>query len=144
MNTSITFSMIKPGAESRNLTGTILEKISAAGFKIRALKKCALTKEQACDFYAIHKERPFFESLTDFMSSGPVVAMILEKENAVEAYRKFIGATNPSEAAPGTIRNLYAESLQRNAVHGADSPENALRESKFFFSAQEIFGCSLH
>lgn len=142
---TITFSMIKPCAESKNQTGAILEKICAANFRIRALKKTQLTQQQAESFYKVHKEKPFFESLTRFMASGPIVAMVLEQKegNAVEAFRKLIGATNPQEAAPETIRKEFAESLQRNAVHGADSAENALRESRFFFAATEIYEVSL-
>ncbi len=142
---NITFSMIKPCAERKNQTGAILEKICAAGFRILALKKTQLTKQQAEFFYKVHKGKPFYEDLTAFMSSGPIVAMVLEKAegNAVEAYRTLIGATNPEEAAEGTIRKAFAESLQRNAVHGADSPENALRESRFFFSNLEVFGFQL-
>lgn len=142
---TITFSMIKPCAESKNQTGAILEKICAANFRIRALKKTQLTQQQAESFYKVHKEKPFFESLTRFMASGPIVVMVLEHKegNAVEAFRKLIGATNPQEAAPETIRKEFAESLQRNAVHGADSAENALRESRFFFPATEIYEVSL-
>lgn len=142
---TITFSMIKPCAESKNQTGAILERICAAGFRILALKKTQLTKQQAEAFYEVHKGKPFYEDLTNFMSSGPIVAMVLQKKegDAVEAYRSLIGATNPQEAARGSIRKDFAESLQRNAVHGADSPENALRESRFFFSNTEVFGYQL-
>jgi nucleoside-diphosphate kinase len=137
--------MIKPCAESKNQTGAILERICAAGFRILALKKTQLTKQQAEAFYEVHKGKPFYEDLTNFMSSGPIVAMVLQKKegDAVEAYRSLIGATNPQEAAKGSIRKDFAESLQRNAVHGADSPENALRESRFFFSNIEVFGYQL-
>jgi len=145
MNT-ITFSLIKPCAESKNQTGAILEKICAANFWVVALKKTQLTKQQAEAFYKVHKGKPFFESLTRFMSSGPIVAMVLEQKqgNAVEAFRELLGATNPKEAAKGTIREKFAESLERNAVHGADSPENALRESQFFFSATQMYGIELN
>jgi len=139
---TITFSMIKPCAESKNQTGAILDRICTAGFRILALKKTQLTKQQAEFFYKVHEGKPFYQDLTEFMSSGPIVAMVLEKKegDAVEAYRTLIGATNPQEAAEGTIRKDFAESLQRNAVHGADSPENALRESRFFFSNLEVLG----
>jgi nucleoside-diphosphate kinase len=129
-----TFTMIKPDAFEAGYTGLILQKIIENGFKIKALKLVHLHKEDAEAFYAIHKERPFYNSLVAFMSSGPVVAAILEKENAVEAFRKLIGSTNPAEAAEGSIRKLFAASIERNAVHGSDSDENALIESNFFFS----------
>ena len=113
-----TFTMIKPTAFQKNYTGAILKMICDAGFRIRAMKLTRLTREQAGAFYAVHKERPFYESLIEFMSSGPIVAMILEKQDAVVSFRNFIGATNPSDAAEGTIRRLYGTSLQQNAVHG--------------------------
>ncbi len=131
--------MIKPTAFKKSYTGAILNKILEEGFQIKAMKLTRLTKEQAGDFYAVHRGKPFYESLVEFMSSGPVVAMILEKENAVEAFRNFIGATNPEQAAEGTIRKLYGTSLQQNAVHGSDSDENAQIESGFFFSKLEKF-----
>ena len=134
-----TFTMIKPTAFKKNYTGAILKMIVEEGFQIRAMKLTRLTKEQAGAFYAVHKGKPFYESLVEFMSSGPVVAVILEKENAVEAFRNFIGATNPEQAAEGTIRKLYGTSLQQNAVHGSDSDENAEIESAFFFSQLERF-----
>ena len=136
---NITFTMIKPKAVENGHIGNILAKIIEGGFKIKAMKYLRLTKEQAMQFYAVHKERPFYGELTDFMSSGPIVAAILEKENAVEDYRKLIGATNPAEAAEGTIRKLYATDIQANAVHGSDSDENAQIESNFFFSNLERF-----
>lgn len=134
-----TFTMIKPTAFKKNYTGAILNMIVGEGFQIRAMKLTRLTKEQAGAFYAVHKGKPFYESLVDFMSSGPVVAILLEKENAVEAFRNFIGATNPEQAAEGTIRKLYGTSLQQNAVHGSDSDENAEIESGFFFSKLERY-----
>ncbi len=135
----LTFTMIKPMAFKNNHTGAILKMINEAGFVIKAMKLTRLTPAQAGAFYEIHKERPFYGSLVEFMSSGPIIAAILEKENAVEDYRTLIGATNPENAAEGTIRKLYATSLQQNAVHGSDSDENAIIESDFFFSKTERF-----
>jgi nucleoside-diphosphate kinase len=129
-----TFTMIKPDAFEAGYTGSIIQKIIDNGFKIKALKLTQLHKEDAEAFYAIHKERPFFNGLVAFMSSGPIVAAVLEKENAVEDFRKLIGSTNPAQADDGTIRKLFAASIERNAVHGSDSDENALIESNFFFS----------
>jgi nucleoside-diphosphate kinase len=129
-----TFTMIKPDAFEAGYTGLILQKFIENGFKIKALRLARLHKEDAEAFYAIHKERPFFNGLVTFMSSGPIVAAVLEKENAVEDFRKLIGSTNPAEAAEGTVRKLYASSIERNAVHGSDSDDNALIESNFFFS----------
>jgi nucleoside-diphosphate kinase len=129
-----TFTMIKPDAFEAGFTGSILQKIIENGFKIKALRLTSLHKEDAEAFYAIHKERPFFNSLVAFMSSGPIVAAVLEKENAVESFRNLIGSTNPAQADEGTIRKLFAASIERNAVHGSDSDENALIESNFFFS----------
>jgi nucleoside-diphosphate kinase len=134
MSGNITFTMIKPSAFAAGYTGKILAKIEEGGFKIVAMKKITLTKEQAGHFYEMHRERPFYGELTDFMSSGPIVAATLEKENAVEAFRKFIGATDPAKADEGTIRKLYGKSLSENAIHGSDSDESAERESGFFFS----------
>ena len=134
-----TFTMIKPDAISNGYCGAILEKVISKGFKIIALKMIRLSPEKAGEFYAIHRERPFYNELVEFMSSGPVVAAILEKDNAVEDFRQLIGATNPAQAAEGTIRKLYAESVGRNAVHGSDSDENAAIESSFFFSGLERF-----
>ncbi|MCX7986242.1 MAG: nucleoside-diphosphate kinase [Bacteroidales bacterium] len=139
MKGKITFTMIKPDATGKNLTGKILSKITEAGFTIRALKMTRLSKEQAEGFYAVHKDKPFFADLVKFITSGPVVAAILEKENAVESFRELIGATNPANAAEGTIRKLYASSVQENAIHGSDSDENAQIESNYFFSQLERF-----
>jgi nucleoside-diphosphate kinase len=134
MSGNTTFTMIKPDAFEAGYTGSILQKFIENGFKIRALRLALLHKENAEAFYAIHKDRPFFNSLVSFMSSGPIVAAILEKENAVADFRKLIGSTNPAEAAEGTVRKLFASSIERNAVHGSDSDENALIEANFFFS----------
>lgn len=134
-----TFTIIKPDAVSKNYTGPILAKINEAGFRIVAMKKTKLTETQAGSFYAVHKERPFFKDLVDYMTSGPVIPAILEKDNAVEDFRKLIGATDPTKAAEGTIRKLYAESIEANAVHGSDSDENAQIEGNFFFSELEKF-----
>ena len=136
---NLTFTMIKPTAFKNNYAGAILQMINEAGFVIKAIKLIRLTKKQAGDFYAVHNGKPFYNSLIEFMSSGPIIAAILEKENAVENYRTLIGATNPENAAEGTIRKLYATNLQQNAVHGSDSDENALIEAKFFFSELERF-----
>lgn len=131
---NLTFTMLKPDAISNGYMGAILDKIIQAGFKIRAMKYTRLTPETAGRFYDIHRARPFYNDLVKYMSSGPIVAAILEKENAVEEFRKLIGATDPSKAEPGTIRNLYAKSIEANAVHGSDSDENAAIEGGFFFS----------
>lgn len=131
--------MIKPDAVSNGHIGAILNKITAAGFSISALKMTQLTKTDAEAFYAIHRERPFFGELVSFMTSGPIVAAVLEKENAVNDFRTLIGATDPSEAAEGTIRKLYATSVGKNAVHGSDSDENAAIEIAFHFSGREQF-----
>ncbi len=139
MSGNKTFSMIKPNAVKNGHIGNILAEISNAGFRIVALKMQKLSKSQAEAFYGVHKERPFFGELVDFMHSGPIVAMILEKENAVEAYRNFIGATNPEEAAEGSIRKKYGASKQMNAVHGSDSDENAELECNFFFAKSERY-----
>lgn len=136
---NITFTMIKPSAFKSNYTGGILKMINEAGFVIKAMKVTRLSKEQAGAFYEIHKGKPFYESLVNFMSSGPIVAAMLEKENAVEDFRTLIGATNPANAAEGTIRKIYAVSLEENAVHGSDSDENANIEANFFFSKIERF-----
>ena len=134
-----TFTMVKPDAFGKGFTGGILDQIIQAGFRIVALKVTKLSKEKAGEFYAVHSERPFYEELTTFMSSGPMVAAILEKDNAVEDFRTLIGATNPAQAAEGTIRKKYAASVGENAVHGSDSDENAQIEGSFFFSAFEQF-----
>lgn len=134
-----TLTMIKPKAYQNNCAGRILQKIYEAGFHIAAMKITKLSKEDAEKFYEVHAERPFYGDLVKFMSSGPIIAAILEKENAVEDYRTLIGATNPAEAAEGTIRKMCGTSLGENAVHGSDSDENAEIESNFFFSARERF-----
>jgi nucleoside-diphosphate kinase len=139
MTTHRTFTMIKPDAVSNGHIGAILGKIADAGFKITALKMTQLTKADAEAFYAIHKERPFFNELVSFMTSGPIVAAVLEKENAVNDFRILIGSTNPAEAAAGTIRKLFATSMGENAVHGSDSDENAAIEIAFHFSDREQF-----
>jgi len=137
--TNRTFTMIKPDATEKGHTGGILEMINKAGFRIVAMKMTWLSKEKAGEFYAVHKSRPFYGELVDFMSRGPITAAILEKDNAVEDFRKLIGATNPADAADGTIRKLYAASIGENAVHGSDSYENAAIEGDFFFSKLEQF-----
>jgi nucleoside-diphosphate kinase len=139
METNKTFTMIKPDAVNNGHIGAILDKIIQGGFRIVAMKYTYLTPEKAGEFYAVHKERGFYGDLVKFMSSGPIVAAILEKENAVEDFRKLIGATDPSKAEPGTIRNLFAKSIDANAVHGSDSDENAAIEGSFFFTAFERF-----
>ncbi len=131
--------MIKPDAVEDGHIGAILEKITAAGFKIVAMKYTQMSKRDAQEFYAIHKERPFFGELVEFMTRGPIVAAILEKDNAVEDFRALIGSTNPEEAAEGTIRKLYAKNIGENAVHGSDSDENAKIEGAFHFSGREVF-----
>lgn len=134
-----TFTMIKPDAVENGHIGAILEKITAAGFRIVAMKYTQLSKRDAEEFYAIHKERPFFGELVEFMTRGPIVPAILEKDNAVDDFRALIGATNPEEAAEGTIRKLFATSIGENAVHGSDSDENAAIEGAFHFSGREVF-----
>lgn len=134
-----TFTMIKPDATEKGYTGAILAQILEAGFSIKALKWTKLTPDQAGEFYAIHKERPFYGELVEFMSRGPIVAAILEKENAIADFRTLIGATNPANAAEGTIRKKYAANVGENAVHGSDSDENAVIEGDFFFSKLERF-----
>lgn len=132
-----TFTMIKPDAMQSGHAGLILDRIIKEGYKVVALKMTKLSADKAGEFYAIHKERPFYGELVQFMSSGPIIAAILEKENAVSAFRTLIGATNPAQAADGTIRKLYAKSVGENAVHGSDSDENAKIEGDFFFSGLE-------
>jgi len=134
-----TFTMIKPDATANGHTGAILAKINEAGFRIAAMKMLPLSAEKAGEFYAVHKERPFFGELVAFMSRGPITAAVLEKENAVADFRTLIGATNPAQAAEGTIRKLFATSVGENAIHGSDSDENARIESDFFFSKLEQF-----
>tara|TARA_B100001057_G_scaffold243078_1_gene243435 strand:+ start:184 stop:600 length:417 start_codon:yes stop_codon:yes gene_type:complete len=136
---NLTFTMIKPEAVEAGNTGAILNKIESSGFRIVAMKKVALSKERAGEFYEVHKERPFYSELVDYMSSGPIIAAILEKDNAVADFRELIGATDPSEAKPGTIRHEYAESKGKNAVHGSDSDDNAQIEANFHFSIEERF-----
>ncbi len=137
MVTNRTFTMIKPDATAKNHIGGILKMINDANFRIIAMKYTRLSKEQAGAFYAVHKERPFYGELVEYMSSGPIIAAILEKNNAVADFRTLIGATDPSKAAEGTIRKIYAESISANAVHGSDSDENAQIEGDFFFSLLE-------
>ncbi len=139
MATNRTFTMIKPDAVQDGHIGAILAQINAAGFRIVAMKLTQLSTDKAGKFYEVHKERPFYGELVSFMSSGPIVAAILEKENAVEDFRKLIGATDPSKAEPGTIRALFARSVGENAVHGSDSDENAAIESAFHFAGTEEF-----
>lgn len=139
MNGNITFAIIKPNAVRTGKTGPILAMINEAGFEISAMKMARMTAPQAESFYAVHKGKPFFEGLIEFMTSGPVFVMILKHENAVQEFRKLIGATDPSKAEPGTIRKTFAVSVQMNAVHGSDSVENAHRESDFFFSMFERY-----
>lgn len=138
MTTNRTFTMIKPDAVENGYIGKIIDMITEAGFEIKAMKYTRLSQKQAEDFYAVHAERPFYGELVSYMTSGPIVAAILEKENAVADFRALIGATDPSEAADGTIRKAYAESKGRNAVHGSDSDENADIEGKFHFESEEI------
>jgi nucleoside-diphosphate kinase len=135
-----TFSIIKPDATRRNLTGAINAVIEKGGLRIVAQKRLQLSKAQAEAFYGVHRERPFFASLVEFMTSGPVVVQVLEGENAVARYREVMGATNPANAAEGTIRKLFAESIEANSAHGSDSPENAAIEIAFFFAGIEIVG----
>ena len=134
-----TFTMIKPYATSKGYTGAILDQIIKAGFSVKAMKWIHLSPAQAGTFYEVHKERPFYQELVDFMSSGPIVAAILEKDNAVADFRTLIGATNPAQAEEGTIRKKFAASIGENAVHGSDSDENAAIEGNFFFSGLERF-----
>ncbi len=134
-----TFTMIKPGAVRNGHIGAILAHINKAGFKIVAMKYTKLSAEKAGEFYAVHKERPFYGELVEFMSSGPIIAAVLEKDNAVADFRKTIGATNPADAEPGTVRALYATSIGENAVHGSDSDENAQIEASFHFAGTDIF-----
>ena len=134
-----TFAIIKPDAVERNLIGKILERIESNGFKIAGMKKTQLSQKEAKGFYYVHKERPFFDSLTEFMCSGPVVLLVLEKENAITAWRDLMGATNPEDAKEGTIRKDFALSIEKNSTHGSDSPENAKYEVSYFFSETEIF-----
>ncbi len=140
MATERTLSIIKPDATRRNLTGAINAVIEKAGLRIVAQRRIRLTREQAEGFYAVHRERPFFNSLVEFMTSGPVVVQVLEGENAIARYREVMGATNPEQAEEGTIRKLYAENIEANSVHGSDSAENAAIEVAYFFSTCDIVG----
>ncbi len=139
MSTNRTFTMIKPDAVENGHIGAILEKITAAGFKIVAMKYTQLSLRDAQEFYGVHRERPFFGELVEFMTRGPIVSAILEKDNAVEDFRALIGATNPTEAAEGTIRKMFAKDIAENAVHGSDSDENAAIEGAFHFAGREIY-----
>jgi len=135
-----TFSIIKPDATARNLTGAINAMIEGAGLRIIAQRRTRVTREQAETFYAVHRERPFFRELVEFMTSGPVVVQVLEGENAIARYREIMGATDPAKAAPGTIRKIHAKSVGENSVHGSDAPETAQQEIAQFFSGNEIVG----
>lgn len=135
-----TFSIIKPDATKRNLTGKIIDRFESNGLRIVASKRIHMTREQAGEFYGVHKERPFYNNLVDFMISGPVVVQVLEGENAIVKNREIMGATNPAEADEGTIRKDFAESIDANSVHGSDAPETAAEEIKFFFSDEELVG----
>ncbi len=139
MRTDRTFTMLKPDSVEKGNVGPILEKITSAGFRIAGLKLTQMTKADAEAFYAVHNERPFFGELVEYMTRGPIVAAVLEKDNAVEDFRTLIGATNPADAAEGTIRKMYAASIGENAVHGSDSDENAEIESQFHFAGRELF-----
>mgnify|MGYP000206001294 FL=1 len=140
MSIQRTFSIIKPDATERNITGKVNAKIEESGLRIVAQKRLLLTEEQASGFYAVHKDRPFYDDLVKFMMSGPVIVQVLEGENAIAAYRKVMGATNPDEADLGTIRAEFAKSIDANTVHGSDAPETAKEEIKFFFAENEIVG----
>lgn len=139
MNGKLTLTIIKPDAVGSGHTGKIINHIISAGYKVKAMKMIHMNEREAGGFYDVHRERPFFNDLVAFMTSGPCVPIVLEKDNAVTDFRTLIGATNPKDAAEGTIRALYAESIEANAVHGSDSDENALREASYFFSALEMF-----
>ncbi len=140
MATQRTFSIIKPDATKRNITGKIIDRLEEAGLRVIASKRIHMTRAQAEGFYAVHKERPFFNDLCSFMTSGPVVVQVLEGENAIAKNREVMGATNPKDAAPGTIRADFAESIEANSVHGSDGPETAAQEIKYFFTDAEIVG----
>jgi nucleoside-diphosphate kinase len=140
MGVERTFSIIKPDATARNLTGALNAVIEAAGLRIVAQKRVRITRDQAETFYGVHRERPFFGELVDFMTSGPVVVQVLEGENAIVRYRDVMGATDPAKAAEGTIRKRYAQSIGENSVHGSDAPETAVKEIAQFFSGNEIVG----
>ena len=140
MGVERTFSIIKPDATARNLTGAVNAVIEAAGLRIVGQKRVRITRDQAETFYGVHRERPFFGELVDFMTSGPVVVQVLEGENAIARYREVMGATDPAKAAEGTIRKRYAQSIGENSVHGSDAPETAVKEIAQFFSGNEIVG----
>ena len=135
-----TFSIVKPDATKRNITGKVIDRLESAGLRVIASKRIHMTKEQAEGFYAVHKERPFFGELVSFMTSGPVIVQVLEGENAIAKNREIMGATNPADAAPGTIRAEFAESVGENSVHGSDAPETAAVEIAYFFSGLELVG----
>jgi nucleoside-diphosphate kinase len=137
-----TLAIIKPDAVARNLTGRILSHLEEEGFRIRSIRMLRLTEAQASEFYAVHRERPFYASLVRFMTSGPVVPVLLERDDAVARLREVIGATDPAEAKPGTVRALYAESKERNAIHASDAPETARREAAFFFATADVLGAA--
>ena len=139
MTTNRTFTMLKPDSVEKGNIGAILEKINSAGFRIVAMKLTQMSNKDARNFYSIHRERPFFDELVSYMTRGPIVAAVLEKEDAVEQFRLLIGSTDPAAAAAGTIRKLFATSISENAIHGSDTNENALIESKFHFSEEEMF-----
>ena len=139
MITNRTFTMLKPDSVEKGNIGAILEKINSAGFRIVAMKLTQMSNKDARSFYSIHRERPFFDELVSYMTRGPIIAAVLEKEDAVEQFRLLIGSTDPSAAAAGTIRKLFATSISENAIHGSDTNENALIESKFHFSEEEMF-----
>ena len=140
MTTERTFSIIKPDATRRNITGAITKMLEEAGLRVVASRRIRMTREQAEGFYAVHRERPFYDDLCTFMTSGPVVVQVLEGDNAVQRNREVMGATNPAEAAEGTIRKAHAESIEANSVHGSDSPENVQIEIDFFFKPEDIVG----
>ena len=139
MTTNRTFTMLKPDSVEKGNIGAILEKINSAGFRIVAMKLTQMSNEDARNFYSIHRERPFFDELVSYMTRGPIVAAVLEKEDAVEQFRLLIGSTDPTAAAAGTIRKLFATSISENAIHGSDTNENALIESRFHFSEEDMF-----
>ena len=140
MSVERTLSMIKPDATRRNITGKVIDRLETAGLRVVAQRRIQLTKERAEEFYGVHKERPFFKDLVSFMTSGPIVVQVLEGDNAIALNREVMGATNPAEAAEGTIRKEFAESIEANSVHGSDSEENASKEINFFFKLNEIVG----
>ena len=140
MSVERTLSMIKPDATRRNITGKVIDRLETAGLRVVAQRRIQLTKERAEEFYGVHKERPFFKDLVSFMPSGPIVVQVLEGDNAIALNREVMGATNPAEAAEGTIRKEFAESIEANSVHGSDGPDTASQEISFFFSSDEIVG----